>query len=369
MFSKKIDRRLQKIPALKEVYIENYGRIRRGFYHLNQRLPIVKTPVCVHWHATYECNFRCAHCGAEGGAREDNSVSTEEIFRAIREMGHLGVNTFIITGGEPLLREDIFDVLEFAKKVGIPHRALATNSYLVDHYKDQLAMQNLGSVHLSIDGLPETNDAVRGMPGAFQKTLEALRFFKEIGVEERIVNTVVFNENLSELDELLEHIISASVTLWSLVTPFGVGRARDSGVLRLDDNGIVQLFRFMLKARKRIPVKMGGHVGFLGPLEPLLRPRPFFCGGGLETCTILANGDVVGCQQLYDSELEMGNIKKRSFETIWKAGYGKFKMPEWPDSCRDCEFFPACSGGCGALWRIENRCLKHLWTLPEFNTR
>ena len=366
MFSKKIDRLMQKVPAIRDVYIANYSRSRRMLYSVNRLIPIVRTPICVHWHSTYACNFRCGHCGAEGGAREVETVSTKQILGAVQDMGRMGVNTFIVTGGEPLLRDDLFDVLDFARKAGITHRSLATNSYLVDQYRDRLAEQNLGSVHLSLDGLAETNDTLRGMPGAFLKTMDALRFFKEINVKERVVNTVVFNNNLDELEKLLEMVMDASVTLWSLVTPFDVGRAKDNAGLQLDDDGIVRLFRFMLEARKYLPVKLGGHVGFLGPLERLLRPRPFFCGGGLETCTILGNGDVVGCQQLYDTELSMGNIKERSFSAIWKQGHGQFKMPEPPDSCRSCEYFPACYGGCGALWQVEGRCLKHLWSLPEF---
>ena len=367
MLPKKIDRFLQKVPGLKDAYIDNYSRTRRMFYALNRKVPVVSTPVCVHWHSTYDCNFQCAHCGAEGGEKVVGFVTTKQILRAVREMGRMGVHTFIVTGGEPLLREDIFEVLTCARESGIRHRSLAANGFLVGRHKKQLALQGLGSVYISIDGLPETNDRFRGMPDATRRAWEALRFFKKIGVKERVVNTVVFNDNVDELDELLEQVVNASVTMWNFVMPLGVGRAKRNDTIRLDDEGIVRLFRFMLKAREYVSVRVGGHLGFLGPLERFLRPRPFFCGGGMDACTILGNGDVVGCQQLYDTGLGMGNIKERSFSSIWKENCGKFKMPAVPESCRSCEYHSACWGGCGALWQVEGRCLKHLWSLPEFS--
>lgn len=356
-----LDRLMLKAPVLSGIYRANYGRIKRAFHAVNRRVPLARTPACVHWHATYDCNFRCAHCGASGGEHPVDLVDTDTIVRAVEDMGRMGVGRLIITGGEPLVREDIFDVFAAAKAAGVRNLSLATNGYLVEQYAEQIEAVGLDSVFISIDGPDASNDALRGTPGAARRAWKAVDFFARIGVPGRVVNTVVHAGNIRELDDMLDLLAAHHVTLWCPQSPFGVGRSRDNKQIELSDDDLLTLLRFTRKAAKTLPVKMCGHAGFLGPCESFARPKPFFCGGGRETCAILAGGEVVGCQQLYDTDLSMGNIGDTAFSSIWNAHYGAFKMPEPPDTCRDCEYLPACCGGCGAQWRIDGRCLKDVW--------
>lgn len=366
----KLERFIEKTPFIGEYYTRNYGKINRRFYSLNRIIPFVETPLFVHWHATYGCNLACAHCGAKAGIKGDNELNTQEICRAVRDMGKMGVRRFIVTGGEPLLREDIFEVFSEAERSGVKRLTLATNGLLVNKYRNDLKNAGLYTVHVSIDGPREMNDRFRGKEGAFRKAWGALFFFKDIGVKEIVINTLVHKDNLRALpDFFYNQVLHSPATLWNIQPPLAVGRSENNPRMRLGKDEITFLFKFMLEARKKFPVQIAKHIGFLGPLEPFFRSRRFFCGAGLENCAILAEGDVIGCQVLYDKSHSMGNIKEESFRSIWKKNYGNFKVPVVPDECRNCIYYSSCLGSCAALWQIEGRCFKEIFESEEFRER
>lgn len=160
-----------------------YASGRRGLYVLNRKIPLIKTPLYVHWVSTYDCNLRCRHCEAGAGERTSPSLGTEVIARAVADMGRMGVRTLIITGGEPLLREDIFAVMALARMCGLKKIYLATNGGLVAGRERDLRRVSIDRVYINLDGLESSHDELRGCPGAFRQALDALRFFRESGVK------------------------------------------------------------------------------------------------------------------------------------------------------------------------------------------
>ena len=288
-------------------------------------------------------------------------LSTEEISRAVRDMGELGVRTFIITGGEPLLRGDIFDVMALAKDQGIKNICLATNGYLVERYARELKQAGLSRVYLSVDGIAEKNDEFRGMKGSFQKVLEALDFFKKIGVQERIVNTMVNQHNIRELDGLKKILVNSSATLWNIQIAVPSGRAKNVSYMFLNTHQYQHLFHFIRKSRKDLFTQIAEPAGFLGSWDTQLRSKPFFCGAGLETCSIMPDGEILGCHLAYDNSYSEGNIKDGSFISIWKHTFERFRHSHFDEDCETCKYFHACRGGCWGM-RIGNRhCLKENW--------
>jgi radical SAM protein with 4Fe4S-binding SPASM domain len=285
-------------------------------------------------------------------------------------MGDMGVRTLIITGGEPLLREDIFEVFRAAHEAGVANTALATNGYLVSRFENELKEAGLSAVHISIDGLPETNDRIRGVRHASERAWSALSFFEDIGVGERVLNTIVHKKNIHELEELAEHVCDSSATVWNLQIALPVGRAKRHDYLKMEDDDISELFRFAVKARRRIRIQMAHHLGYLGRADRLLRTEPFFCGAGTQTCAILAGGEVVGCQVYYDPASAEGNIRRESFKDIWERLFTRFFNAEAQEECKSCRHFSACLGGCSAYREIEGRCcLKDIWENLETSGR
>jgi radical SAM protein with 4Fe4S-binding SPASM domain len=318
---------------------------------------MVKTPLYVHWLATYDCNLQCRHCEAGAGERSPSRVSTEHIVRAVREMGRMGVRTLIVTGGEPLLRDDLFDVISLARKSGLKKFYLATNGGLVAKRRAELEQARLDRVYINLDGLEETHDELRAGRGAFRHALEALLFFKDAGVKERVINTVVHPGNIHQLESLEELVRRSGGTQWNIQTGVPRGRGGDLPGLFLEHSQVLSLLNYLRSARRRISLRMAEPPGYLGELDARLRPRPFFCGAGRETCSIMPDGEVLGCHVIYDNAFSAGNIKHTSFRSLWTENQGRFKFPEPHEACRNCKSWRACRGGCWAMRLGPDPCL------------
>jgi len=142
------------------------------------------TPVAMTFAVTYRCQLRCIHCSAARHFRTDvKELSTEEAKRLIDESEDLGVTVIAFTGGEPLLREDIFELIKYVdSKKAVP--IMFTNALLLnDETAKKLADAGLYSIFVSIDSpIPEEHDSFRGMPGLFYKAVEGIKLMKENGV-------------------------------------------------------------------------------------------------------------------------------------------------------------------------------------------
>jgi len=334
-----------------------YAPGRQVFYRLNRVLSMVKTPLYVHWLATHECNLHCRHCEASAGEKTPSPVSTEQIGRAVGEMGLMGVRTLVVTGGEPLMRDDLFAVMALARMRGLKKIYLATNGGLVTKHRAELEQARLDRVYINLDGLEDSHDALRAGRGAFRQALEALLFFQKAGVGERVVNTVLHPGNIHQLEKLEELIRRSGGTQWNIQTAVPRGRAEDLPELFLDRGQTLFLLNYLRSARRRINIRMAEPPGHLGEWDPWLRSRPFFCGAGRETCSIMPDGEVLGCHVIYDNAFSAGNIKHTSFRSIWTNNQGRFKSPPPHKVCRSCKSWRACRGGCWAMRLGPDPCL------------
>lgn len=117
--------------------------------------------------------------------------------------------------------------------------------------------------------------------------MEALDFFRQIGVRERIVDTMIHQENIQELDGLKKAILDSSATSWNIQIAVPVGRAKDLSYMYLNPHQLRHLFDFIKKTREVFNVEIAEPAGYLGSWDTSLRPEPFFCGAGIETCSIM----------------------------------------------------------------------------------
>ena len=122
-------------------------------------------PQYVQWICTYKCNFKCPHCGTAAGTAREDELKTDEILKAVDSLSELGWKIFSVTGGEPLLRGDIFEVLSHAKKKGMAI-GIVTNGYVTEEYAEQLRNVKLDSVLVSIDGYAANHEKIRGAKGS-----------------------------------------------------------------------------------------------------------------------------------------------------------------------------------------------------------
>jgi len=350
---------INRTPLLSKYFLNHYATYKYLNFRFRQKFNILR-PEVVQWLATYNCNFHCRHCEASAGSKNVTELTTDEVLKLVTELREMEIKKVLISGGEPLLRKDIFIIIRHILDEGMQY-GIASNGYLVTRFKEEFRSMKPSIFFTSIDGLEQTNDEIRGMNGAFRNTFEALDFFKSIGVEHRMINTVVFPGNIEQLLELKKIILGSSATFWRFALAIPVGRAKDNEKMYLNAEQIKYLFEFIENTRKEFKVELSEDSGYLGCLNLKLRSRPFFCGAGLTTCSVMPDGEVLGCQIAYDNRFSEGNIKQKSFKEIWQKGFSRFREPQFNKECLDCKYFDACRGGCWGMRLGNMHCLKKIW--------
>jgi radical SAM protein with 4Fe4S-binding SPASM domain len=351
------------VSVLKRYYFDFYPSYRSRYLKIKKNLNLLR-PKAVQWLTTYRCNFHCVHCEASAGTTMVRELTTDEAFRLIDDLEEAGVRSIIISGGEPLIRKDIFLIIEHILRRGLTY-SIASNSYLVAGFHEEFRRMKPELYFTSIDGLEQTNDAIRGMHGAFQRTIEAVKFFQSVGVNYRTINTVVLPDNIHQLPELKKCIQDSGATLWTLAIPIPVGRAKGNPNMSLDAGQMNYLFEFIRSARKEMNIELTEDAGYLGGYGPELRSYPFFCEAGLTQCAVMPDGEVLGCHSAYDSSFSEGNIRTRSFKEIWQNGFSRFRRPHFEPACRSCRYLEACRGGCWGMRLGKKHCLKEIWEIRK----
>lgn len=204
---------------------------------MNSKLetPLTRNPSVVAWEITRRCELKCRHC--RGAARDRDyagEFSTAECFKTIDALAGLSKPMIILTGGEPLMRADIFDVARYATEKGCRVVLATCGHLLTTEIAARLKTSGVMAVSVSLDAATaEDHDAFRGVPGAYKETLAGLEHLKVAGIPFQI-NTTVFKSNADKLPELLEQAIrlgAATIDFFFLVP---TGRGSEIADLALD---------------------------------------------------------------------------------------------------------------------------------------
>ena len=355
-----LERVLEKTPVFNRYYLNNAAKLKRNYCLFLHRFGLLKPHSFVQWLSTYQCNFFCPYCEASAGKALDSELTTEEVKSLIRDLSDMGVKRFLISGGEPLVRPDIIELMAYAnfKKLNL---GLVTNGYRVEDLWDDLKKFDYFIYFTSIDGVQEYNDVVRGREKAFEKSMKGLELFGRLGVPIRMVNTVVHPGNIHQLERLLNILKNSAVNRWHLTPTSMVGRAAQNNTYSLDPKQLKDLVRFIEQNKDVMKIDLGESHTYIGCFLGRPLGKPFFCGAGLTRCAIMPDGEVLGCQQVYDSALSEGNVRHEPFSRIWKEKFTRFRDKTFHEYCRNCTFIDACQGGCWAEMEKQNACLKSVW--------
>ncbi len=204
--------------------MNNIGRTAAHF-DFNQR------PLVAIWEVTQACDLVCAHCRAcAQPLRHPLELSTAEARALIDQVAEWEVPVFVLTGGDPLKRPDIFEIVQYAAERGV--RASLTPSATPLLTRDAIAelkRRGLARLAVSLDGsTPEIHDAFRGVPGAWERALQAVRWAEECHLPLQI-NTTVTRRNLADLDNMVALLEPLPIVLWSVffLVPTGRGQLAD----------------------------------------------------------------------------------------------------------------------------------------------
>jgi radical SAM protein len=188
-------------------------------------------PFIAIWEVTQACDLACVHCRASAQPdRHPMELSTDEGKHLIDQVAALKVPVFVLTGGDPIKRPDLFELIDHARSVGV--RVSLTPSatpLLTKEIVVRLKETGIARLAVSMDGASaETHDVFRGMKGSFARTLDAVRWANEIGLPVQI-NTTFSRRNIAEIDDLVSLMESLKITLWSVffLVPTGRGKLND----------------------------------------------------------------------------------------------------------------------------------------------
>jgi heme b synthase len=333
----------------------------------------------VAWEVTRSCNLACGHCRASAlcGPYE-GELGTKECLRILDEIAAVGKPVIILTGGEPLLRKDIYEIAAYGSSLGL-RMVLATNgTFVTEAVAKKLIESGIRRVSISLDG-PDaaSHDSFRGVPGAFAEALAGIEAMKKVGLEFQI-NTTITQVNLARIREIhdLAHRIGAAAHHIFLLVPTGRGRelaeqaitplAYEETLNWFYEEGLgcgiqlkatcaphyFRIFHQRQKERRNMTEKpmptdaaagkpSGGHGGHA--LNAMTRG----CLGGITFCFISHTGQVQPCGYL---ELDCGQVTQKSFPEIWSGSdiFGNLRnLDLYEGKCGRCEFLRVC-GGCRA---------------------
>ena len=325
------------------------------------------------WECTLRCNLMCRHCGSD--CRKDmaqKDMPLADFLQAIDQITpHVDPHRtmIVITGGEPLMRADLERCGRELYKREYPWGIVSNGFAMTKERLESLIASGLRSVTISLDGLQESHDAMRGHPDSFRRAFDAIKRLVE--KEDEItfdVVTCVSAHTFSELPAVKEMLINAGVKRWRIFTIFPVGRASQFTDLQLPPEKFKQLFDFIRETRREGRIKLSyGCEGFLGSYETEVRDHFFFCRAGITVGSILVDGSISACPSIR-ANFTQGNIYNDHFMEVWNNRYQPFRNREWAKKgeCADCNYFRYCQGN-GIHLRDENGKLLfcHLKRLQE----
>lgn len=305
-------------------------------------------PICLTWEWTYACNLACVHCLSSSGRRDPNELTTAEMKTVIDELERLQVFYVNVGGGEPTVRPDFFELVQYCVDHGVGVK-FSTNGGMINAEKARrLTAMDYVDIQISIDGADaETNDAVRG-EGSFAMARRAMDHLAAAGFPQFKISVVMTRHNIPQLDEL--EALAAQYGAELRLTRFRPsGRGADSwSELHPTADQQRDLYRWLLRHPNVLTGDSFFHLNALG--EGNL-PGLNLCGAGRVVCLIDPVGDVYACPFVLHDEFKAGSIQTPGgFTEIWRHSelFTELRQPTSAGACASCGSYDACQGGCMA---------------------
>jgi radical SAM protein with 4Fe4S-binding SPASM domain len=317
-------------------------------------------PIYAVWEITLRCDLACRHCGSRAGRERPDELTTAEALDVVRQMADLGVQEVTLIGGEAYLRDDWTDIASSIRRNGMQCTMTTGGRGLTPERARDAARAGVQSVSVSIDGLRETHDVLRGVQGSFDAAMEAMDNLRAAGVGVA-ANTQINRLNLAELEAMFEVLAAARIHGWQVQLTVAMGRAADESALLLEPYQMLDLMPRLAALKPRadaaqVRIWPGNNIGYFGPHESTLRGympdrHTGSCSAGRSTLGLEANGDVKGCPSLPTADYVGGNLRVHSLRDIWeRAGPLRFTRTRSVDDlwgrCRTCYYAEACLAGC-----------------------
>jgi heme b synthase len=321
-------------------------------------------PKLIAWELTRSCNLNCIHCRAAARfGPYPNELTTEECFKFLDNVASFASPIMIMTGGEPMLRDDIYEIARHGTDLGL-RMVMAPCGFLVtEETVRKMLDAGIKRLSFSIDGATaKSHDDFRRVDGAFDSVMTAIENAKKVGMDFQ-VNTTITKHNLKELPEILELVIKLGAKAHHPFLLVPTGRGEDLKDQEISPEDYEKTLTWFYEKRDKVPLMF----------KPTCAPHYYRifrqnerakgikvtpethgmdamskgCMGGQSFAFVSNTGKVQICGFL---ETECGDIRKEGFDKIWDTSTVFQEMRNWDDyggRCGYCEFRKVC-GGCRA---------------------
>ncbi|KXA98729.1 hypothetical protein AKJ39_01065 [candidate division MSBL1 archaeon SCGC-AAA259J03] len=328
-------------------------------------------PFLVVWNFTNACNLNCKHCYQNADRPTPDELTTEEALRAVDEMADAGLAYIAMSGGEPLIRSDFFDVVERIREREMGFSLATNGTMLTEGRIEKLEENDCLYVQISVDGRPETHNDLRGAD-SFEKTMEGVRNAVDSDLTVGLAMTVT-EENLSDVDWVIDRTEDVGADMFMHYNFIPTGRGKEMAKLDLNPHEREELLKKLAKESENREIDLlstapqygrvcaeGGlettsltHFDTVGQEEGMSEKINFLaefvggCGTGRLYWALQPNGDLTPCVFLPE---KLGNIRKDDFLEVWKNHPFLKKIRKrknFEDNCGSCDHRNIC-GGCRA---------------------
>jgi pyrroloquinoline quinone biosynthesis protein E len=298
---------------------------------------------------TYRCPLRCPYCSNPTRVRNDRELITDEWCRVIREAAALGVLQIGFSGGEPLVRHDLTDLVRGAREANLYTNLITSGVGLDENCAHELRDAGLDSVQLSFQSdEPDLADKIAGAR-AHQRKLDAAAEIRAAGISLSL-NFVIHQRNIDRLPQIIELTETLGAERVELANVQFYGWAFLNRAALLPTREQVARAREVATAAK---ARLAGKIDIFYVLPDYYetRPKPCLNGWGQSYLTVNPVGDVLPCQTASSAipDLRFENVRARSLDWIWRESesFNRFRGTEWmPEPCRSCPQKEIDFGGC-----------------------
>lgn len=304
----------------------------------------------VSWNTTNACNLYCKHCYRDSGVKAEQELNTVEGKKLIDEIARAGFKIMIFSGGEPLMRDDIYELITYATHQGLRPVIGSNGTLITPEVASSLKNAGAMAVGISLDSIDKTrHDHFRSSPGAWQAAVDGMRACHETGLPFQ-VHTTVMEWNSDEIEDLTDLSVSLGARGHHIFFMVPTGRAVDIETETLRAEQYEQLLQRIITKQSQVQIELKPTCApqFMRIARQMGVNMRFTrgCLAGTAYCIISPRGDVQPCAYL---NIPLGNVRDIPFDEIWQNNdvLQKLRTLEYSGGCGTCEYKRIC-GGCRA---------------------